>query len=250
MPFQIGSVAVHDDGQHTGSAKRNVGGGVVGLHASGAILGGTAGIWIGRDGSNDMLFLEGTSGERAFTVRRVGANDYTLWSGLVAAGRQLLDSNMKNVANGVAGLDANIRLSAAQLPANLLAAITPTFSGWNTNPGTNANLTDESLPALTTNGVTANGVMGTVVYDLGANKAVNIAWTYLLTVNGADVPALLEVSNDNTNWRTIDTVSNPTFNNPYFQGKTALCRYIRFSHARNGAGAITYTRIFMGAYKA
>ena len=55
--------------------------------------------------------------------------------------------------------------------ANLLAALTPTFTNWTTNPGTNDNLVDElSTAALTTSGVAKASPGSHIVYDLGDSR--------------------------------------------------------------------------------
>lgn len=55
---------------------------------------------------------------------------------------------------------------------NLLADITPIFAGWNTNPGTNVDLTNELTIALTTPGVQTNAINSTIVYDLGSSQRI------------------------------------------------------------------------------
>ncbi len=50
---------------------------------------------------------------------------------------------------------------------NMLAGLTPTFTNWATNPGTNADITNELTVLLTTPGVGAFGVNSIITYDLG-----------------------------------------------------------------------------------
>jgi len=65
-----------------------------------------------RDSNGDIFVKEKTSGEVVLAMRRTGANAYTLYNNTVAGGKVLQDSSMKNIANGIAGLNAAAELSA------------------------------------------------------------------------------------------------------------------------------------------
>ncbi len=112
MPFQIGSVAVHDDGQHTGSAKRDTASGVAGLNDGGDVIAPGNEVKLTRDANNDIAISENQSGDWAITARRTAANTYTLYNNTAAGGKIIQDSSMKNIASGIAGLDALLGLLA------------------------------------------------------------------------------------------------------------------------------------------
>lgn len=77
---------------------------------------------------------------------------------------------------------------------NLLAAITPTNSGWNTVPGTDANITDELVTTLTTSGIQTNNTDSTLKYDLGITKRVIV--TLIRGSVGTAAGVRIEASND------------------------------------------------------
>jgi len=110
MPFQVGSVAVHDDGQHFGTSKRDTVGGVAGLDASGHLLALAYRIYAARGGSEQVTFRERTSDERMMRLIRNGANDYEERINVGGVEKVVQHEGMKNVASGIAGLDANILL--------------------------------------------------------------------------------------------------------------------------------------------
>lgn len=116
MPFQIGSVAVHDDGQHFGSSKRDTVDGVAGLDSSGFLLAKGAGIQFPRDGSNDVHIYERTSGEEAYAFHRTGPDDYTFYIKESNVWRRFQTETMKDTANGIAGLDAGQKIGGSAVP--------------------------------------------------------------------------------------------------------------------------------------
>jgi hypothetical protein len=116
MPFQVGSVSVHDDGQHTGSAKRDTASGVAGLDSDGDVIAPGKSIELTRDVSDYITIRERTSNEGAFSLERVGVSDYAGYIRESAGNSLIQTASMKNVANGIAGLDANL-LVPGQEPA-------------------------------------------------------------------------------------------------------------------------------------
>ncbi len=115
MPFQIGGIAIHNDLQHTGSAKRDTASGVAGLDVGGDIIAPGNELELTRDASGDILIIEHTSEETAVVFRRTGANAYTLYNNTVAGGKIIQDSSMKDVASGIAGLNAGAKVPVANL---------------------------------------------------------------------------------------------------------------------------------------
>jgi hypothetical protein len=123
--------------------------------------------------------------------------------------------------------------------ANLLTALTPTFSGWDINPGTNAQLVDELLDTavlLDTAGTNATGVC-TITYDLGDSRR-RIAFLNVSTNSGGP---LLQASDDNTNWYDL---SNEGTTVVYTHIGVGKFRYVRFKHP----GGVTFISIRMRCY--
>lgn len=142
MPLSGGTSGAHDDAMHQGNAKRDVVGGVAALSAGGYVVdiwghacqptsqkdavGGYAAldaagallvpgskIYYTRDGSDDVHIYERTSDEEAYAFHRVGADDYTLHVKESNVWERAQTESMKDVASGIAGLDANIKLLKA-----------------------------------------------------------------------------------------------------------------------------------------
>lgn len=107
MPFAYGALGIHDDINHTGSAKRDTANGVAGISASGNILSPAAGVNLTRSGADEIYVNERTSGEMAMSIKRTGANTYTLYNNTVAGGKIIQDSSMKDVVSGIVAQDAS-----------------------------------------------------------------------------------------------------------------------------------------------
>lgn len=93
--------------------------GLAALDAGGAVLAPGSELKLTRDGSNNIELIERTSAEIVARWTRTGVNDYQAYihcGGLVC---QFQHSGMKDVASGIAGLDANVLLPLALLPACL-----------------------------------------------------------------------------------------------------------------------------------
>lgn len=118
MPFQIGSVAVHDDGQHTGSAKRDTVSGVAGVDASGNVVALGDAIGLSRGLPPNIYIKERTSNEYAMKLYRSAANSYEGSIHESGVMKRIQTESMKNAASGIAGLDASILLSLAQQRTN------------------------------------------------------------------------------------------------------------------------------------
>jgi hypothetical protein len=105
-----GSGASHDDTQHFGSAKRDTNSGLAGLGSSGYLLAKGEAILLPRDGTNAIYIMERTSNEISTKIIRIGANDYDGYLRESAGLKQIQTESMKDVASGIASLDANSRL--------------------------------------------------------------------------------------------------------------------------------------------
>lgn len=95
------------------STDKDVVNGIAALDASGFIQAAGAGIAFPRNGSDDVHIYERTSGEEAYAFHRTAANDYTFYIKESNVWRRFQTETMKDVANGIAGLDANILLNPA-----------------------------------------------------------------------------------------------------------------------------------------
>lgn len=131
-------------------------------------------------------------------------------------GKLIKDSGkqLSNSANNIPVLDASALLPLAQLPAhasahvgvggdlfnsaNLLSGITPTFAGWNTNPGTDADIVNELTLALTTAGRQTNNTISYITYDLGASIRFIISSNRSSVATSASYT--IESSDDDVNW--------------------------------------------------
>lgn len=116
MPFQVGSIALHDDGQHLGSAKRDVADGVAGIGPGGELLAPGPDLELTRDGSENIEVVERTSGNIVFRWTRVGVNDFECRVNCGGVACIIQNDSMKDIAGGIAGLDASALLGQALFP--------------------------------------------------------------------------------------------------------------------------------------
>lgn len=89
--------------------------GIAELDAGGALLAPGSELKLTRDGSNNIELIERTSAEIVARWTRTGVNDYQAYihcGGLVC---QFQHSGMKDIAGGIAGLDANVQLDILQM---------------------------------------------------------------------------------------------------------------------------------------
>lgn len=116
MPFSGGIAGAHGDSMHQDDAKRDTALGLAGLDAAGDVLALGANVVLTRNGSDEVELHERTSGEVFARWVRAGVNDYAQWLHVGAVAVEILHAAMKNVANGVAGLDGSAKLNLAQMP--------------------------------------------------------------------------------------------------------------------------------------
>lgn len=107
MPFQVGSIALHDDGQHLGSAKRDVADGVAGLGSAGQLLAPGSDLELTRDGSENIEVVERTSSDIVYRWTRVGANDYECRINCGGVACKMLNDSLLDVVSGLPVLDAS-----------------------------------------------------------------------------------------------------------------------------------------------
>lgn len=135
---------------------------------------------------------------------------------------QNLNAANAHPASAVTGLVTDLAAKASKSDINLLAAITPSMSGWSTNPSTTAQITDENY----NQGLTAAGVTGdvdnNVIYDLGSEKRIAIQGYYYGYDGNPNLNIL--ISHDNVNWYQISKYTGLEA----FVSGIAKCRYIKF----------------------
>lgn len=123
---------------------------------------------------------------------------------------------------------------------NLLAAITPTFAGFSTNPGTNANLVNELTIALTTSGILTDSIWGNIIYDLGAVKRF-VGFGYSV-FSYPRVYQLVSLSTDGSTYHNIEYVAN---NSISFAGSA---RYIKLGWIQFSGGNVDITSLSTRVY--
>lgn len=130
--------------------------------------------------------------------------------------------------------------------ANLLSGLTPTFSGWNTNPGTNADLVNELTDTLTTNGVAPAGsdFGATITYDTGTSQRRSVA--LLFNSNVSNEVQILG-ADDNISYYVAGGLS---VGYGKIQSTSAIvkARHLRFAFWRHGTSVNTVSNIKMRAY--
>lgn len=123
MPFAYGTLGAHDDVNHYGSAKRDTASGVAGLDSSGHVLGKGNILKLPRSGANNIAMFERTSGENALILNRVAADDYDCFVVESSVNKQVQTESMKDVASGIAGLDASAKVPTTSLYTNVASGI-------------------------------------------------------------------------------------------------------------------------------
>lgn len=203
MPLSGGTAGAHDDAMHQGSAKRDDVSGVVGVDASGHMLGVAHRIYLPIGGSNQVSIWDRTNIERIVRWIRNGANDYEGRITVANVEQKIQLASDKDVVNGIAGLDAgaSIIMSAtptrgrqaladadttrtgAELAATFPHYMTPTAARvftlptvanlWAAIPGAKANTVMMfSVISLAAHNITVNTNTGWFLYG---NMAVNNA---------------------------------------------------------------------------
>ena len=106
MPLSGGMAGPHDDSLHQGNAKRDVANGLAGLDAQGDLIAVGDTLELYRDPFNGVYFVDRKSGEKFLEVERLAGNDYEFSVMISGTLRRILNITNKNVANGIAALDA------------------------------------------------------------------------------------------------------------------------------------------------
>lgn len=127
---------------------------------------------------------------------------------------------------------------------NLLAGITPTFSGWTQNPGTPEKMTDELDNTLTTPGIEDVAQDNTITFDLGAAK--RIVWNVLILASEVFGDTNILGSLDGISWYSIGGGVTGGGAMVIPQGSIVKTRYLKFFDIA-GTG-VTYTFLGFRAY--
>lgn len=121
--------------------------------------------------------------------------------------------------------------------ANLLSALTPTFANWTQNPGTNADITNDTDldTVLTTNGIGAAG-SNTIKWDLGSVRR-RVVYLKDISLKSAEI----DISPDNVNWYTLVDLAHPA--TMIYGVGMGYFRYMRY--AMSGVNTITFLRVLV-----
>ena len=165
--------------------------GIAALNGSGDLLvpGGRLGLT--RDGSNNIEFRERTADEIAFYFNRVGVNDYTGNIRVGGGTRVIQHAGLKDIANGIAGLDASVEIPVALLKTSVASGIPVLDSDVKV-------LADQMpVPMLTVAQFQANAATGTVANPERANDNM-----FLAQINFNNIGEYVEVQFDHYNFIT------------------------------------------------
>lgn len=91
--------------------------GIAALGAGGQLLAPGPDIELTRDGSENIEVVERTSGDIVYRWTRIGANDYECRINCGGVACIMQNDSMKDIAGGIAGLDANVQLDLLQMRA-------------------------------------------------------------------------------------------------------------------------------------
>jgi hypothetical protein len=99
---------------------KDIANGIAGLDANGHVLAPGYRFTAARGAAEQITIRERTSDERAFRWIRIGANDYEARVNVGGVEKVVQHEGMKDVASGIAGLDASVKLLWNQLPLPML----------------------------------------------------------------------------------------------------------------------------------
>jgi hypothetical protein len=121
--------------------------------------------------------------------------------------------------------------------ANLLAAITPVFANWTQNPGTLADITNDSDldTVLTTNGIGAAG-SNKITWDLATARR-RVVYLKDISLKSAEI----DISLDNVTWYTLVDLAHPA--TMIYGVGMGYFRYMRY--AMSGVNTITFLRVLV-----
>jgi hypothetical protein len=192
-------------------------------------LGGTANGSISVDGIVSMTSSDDTAPQNASytlttTTHRLKVNDTTI----VAINKtgMGLTGNLQIFGN-VNGTNATFFNGSINYNGNLLSGLTPTFSGWTVNPGTNSNLVGEgSLGTLTTSGTSNAGSGKYVQYNLNDTKRI-AASSYAHASVGTMANSYIMFSLDCSNYFIVWlSPSASNYESSAVVGQTKCVRYV------------------------
>lgn len=126
--------------------------------------------------------------------------------------------------------------------SNLLSGLTPTFAGFDTNPGTNTDIISElGLASITTNGSTAGSGIVSIKYDLGSSKRV-IVYGKVQGLNISDLQ--IDISDNDTDY--FHCGENYTAGVNIQACGVGKCRYVKY--IMFATDALTLGPIYLRVY--
>lgn len=128
--------------------------------------------------------------------------------------------------------------------SNLLAGITPTAAGWDTQPATDAQITSELVDTLTTPGVQTNSVDSTLTYDLGSSQRI-IATAFRGIVGSTKIVRISFSDDNNTYYTRMNSTGGGSARGISALGKA---RYVQFFFEQNNPGN-TISVLALSVYK-
>lgn len=139
MPLSSG-LSIHDDTKHKGSAKRDAVSGVAGIDSRGFLIAPADAFLLKRDATDNVGFRDRDTDEVINYWHRVAVDDWQMFVRSGAAFEEVQLDNMKDAANGIAGLDGSVEIPVALLKTNVANGVAGLDAG--------AELSDSLLPGL------------------------------------------------------------------------------------------------------
>lgn len=239
-------MTIHDDTLHTGSAKRDTALGVAGLDSSGNVLALSSQIILTRDVGNNVHIKERTSNEFCLIINRASSNDYSASIYEGAVWKRIQTESMKNVASGIAGLDA---LKALQPPRthNNVGSIGNNYTAYNGIwvPVNYASQTDWDDALVSQPGL-LDEVSGVQGISIDWNPIVLMAGTYVIkivTMKGT-YRGIMEVLHGATSLGTYDCYAAATAYNQIatfnYSPTTSVSAPLRIQSTTKNAASTNY----------
>lgn len=136
-------------------AYENVDNGVANLDATGNLLAKGSKVYLDRDMFDWIYISERDSDENVLRFKRLGVDDYEIKLNVEGSFVPLLDATLQDAANGIAGLDSDIKVTSAQLPLPML-----TLAQFQANAATGTALYPEEVNNVATGGTARFDAVG------------------------------------------------------------------------------------------
>jgi hypothetical protein len=236
MPFYGSTTGIHDDLKHTGSAKRDTAGGVAGLDGLGNLLAKFEGVKLARNTSNNIYIYERTSGEKVIYFNRVAPDDFEAYMRESGAWKHVQTESMKDTANGIAGLDANVKQDAEQ--------------HYSTSSATGGVGVDN--PSYAVDGdvdtfaqISYDDTERWLKIDFGSIQQLLVFMKYEWeTRNAGDDVLTIAYSTDDITYTTLNELGNINTVRMYHEMYMLYGRYVKFTTAGGLSGFENFARIY------